>query len=118
MRPIGDWTPYATFAVLKSPQAQRDAYTRINDNTVPAFIPGAALINASQRAGANGDVAYDQSSWAVGSSYALTPTSKLKAEFLHTRIGDVSQLVDAPDGDTARHETIRTFSLSYSVVFQ
>ena len=117
-RRIDKFTPYVYYAFLRSPQGQIDEYTRLNDNALPAFIPGAAQINASQRGAADGYDVQDQSSWAFGSSYSLTPTSKLKAEYLRTRIGAVSQLLDVAQGDTPRHRKFNTWSLSYSVVFQ
>lgn len=117
-RPVAQWTPYVSYAFLKSPSFQLDAYTSLNDNTVPAFIPGASLVNASQRIGADATNVYAQHSWALGTSYALNATSRLKAEFLATRIGSVSLLVDAPAGGTPRDLSIKSWSVSYSVVFQ
>jgi len=60
---------------------------------------------------------FDQRSLAIGTSYSLTPTSKLKAELMHVRIGQVSSLVDAPPGSNIRNQGINVISLSYSVVF-
>ena len=117
LKRFGKWGPYATYAFLRSPAPQRDFYNKVNDNTVPDFIPGAVQINASQRAGADLVSAFDQRSWAVGGSYSFSGTSKLKAEYLRTHIGDVSKLVDAPPGSSVRNQTINVFSLSYSVVF-
>ncbi len=111
------WTPYVTYAALRSDGAQRDLYRRVNENTVPSGLPGAALINASQRAGADGMLVYDQSSWSIGTSYSLSPTSKIKAEWMRVRIGQVSSLVDAPPGSNIRNQSINVISLSYSVVF-
>jgi hypothetical protein len=84
---------------------------------VPSLVPGSAQINASQRAGADQILAFDQRSVAIGTSYALSPTSKLKAELMHVRIGQVSSLVDAPPGGNIRNQGINVISLSYSVVF-
>ena len=60
---------------------------------------------------------YDQSSWSIGTSYALSPTSKIKAEWMRVRIGQVSSLVDAPPGSNIRNQSINVISLSYSLVF-
>lgn len=60
---------------------------------------------------------FDQHSWAIGTSYALSPTSKIKAEWMRVRIGEVSSLVDAPPGSNIRNQNINVFSLSYSMVF-
>lgn len=117
LRRIGKWTPYVTYAFLRSPQEQRDIYEQVNDNAVPLFIPGAPLINASQKAGADSILVYHQSSWAFGTSYSFSATSKLKAEFLRTRIGDVSKLVDSPSDGVFRDRSINVLSLSYSVVY-
>jgi len=95
----------------------RNLYNNVNDNTVPDSIPGAALINASQRAGADRIPAWDQNSWSVGTSYALSATSKLKAEYLRSHIGQMSSLVDAPSGGNIRDQNINVFSLNYNFVF-
>lgn len=117
LKRFGKWTPYLTYAFLRSPARQRDLYNKVNYNTLPGFIPGAAHINASQRAGADSISVFDQSSWALGTSYSFSATSKFKAEYTRTRIGDVSKLVDAPPGSDIRNQSINVYSLSYNVVF-
>jgi len=117
LKRVDKWTPYITYAFLKSDSRPRDLNQKVNSNTVPPFIPGAALINASQRIGADQVLAFDQRSLAIGTSYALSPTSKLKAELMHVRIGQVSSLVDAPPGGNIRNQGLNVISLSYSVVF-
>lgn len=117
LRPTGAWTPYVSVAHLESMPRTRDLYNKVNGNRVPVFIPGAALINASQRAGGDGINAYDQTTWAVGTSYRVNPTSKIKAEWARTRTGDMSMFVDAPSGTESGKQVINVFSLSYSVVF-
>jgi len=112
-----NWTPYVTYAFLRSQPHVRNLYNNVNYNTVPDFIPGAALINASQRSGADHSFAYDQSSWAIGTSYAFSATSKLKAEFMRTHVGQMSTLVDAPSGGNVRDQNINVFSLNYNFVF-
>ena len=111
------WTPYVSYAFLRSETGQLSVYNRVNSNTVPSFVPGAALINASQRAGSDIMLPYDQSSWSVGTSYSFSPTSKLKAELMRTRIGQVSSLVDGPPGSNVRNQNINVFSVSYNFVF-
>jgi len=111
------WTPYVIYAFLRSQPAPLNLYNNVNYNTVPDFVPGAALINASQRAGADGILAYDQSSWAVGTSYSFSATSKIKAEYMRVHIGQVSSLVDAPSGSNIRDQNINVYSLSYNFVF-
>jgi len=117
LKSIDRWTPYVTYAFLKSSEGQRSLYARVNGNSVPIAIPSSALINASQRAGADGMLTYDQRSLAIGTSYSLSPTSKIKAELMHVRIGQVSSLVDGPPGSNIRNQGINVISLSYSVVF-
>ena len=117
LKRIDKWTPYATYAFLRSPSKDLDFYKRVNYNSVPSLIPGAFQINASQRAGADQIVVFDQRSWAIGTSYSFSAKSKLKAEYLKTRIGEVSHLVDAPPGSDIRNQDINVLSLSYSVVF-
>lgn len=113
----GKWTPYAFYAFVRSPPRTLNLYTAVSDNAVPGSIPGAAQINQSQRAGADQIVAYDQSSWAIGTSFGISASSKLKAEYMQSHIGAVSGFVDAPPGGTIRHQRINVYSLSYSVVF-
>ena len=114
---FGKWKPYVTYAFLRSPAEQRRFYNNVNDNTVPDVVPGAALLNASQRAGADLIPVFDQSSWAAGTSYVFSASSRLKAEIMRTQVGDVSTLVDAPPAGNSRHSVINVISLSYSVVF-
>lgn len=117
LRRFNQWTPYVTYAFLRSASRTRDLYRRVNGNTVPGFIPAATQINASQRVGADQIIAYDQHAWALGTSYSFTAKSKLKAEYLRTRIGGVSQLVDAPSGSNISNRNINVISVSYSFVF-
>ena len=112
-----NWTPYVIYAFLRSTPDPLNLYSNVNYNTVPDFVPGAALINASQRTGADGILAYDQSSWALGTSYSFSATSKIKAEFLRVHVGQVSHLVDAPSGSNIRDQNLNVFSLSYNFVF-
>jgi hypothetical protein len=53
----------------------------------------------------------------VGTSYSFSATSKLKAEYMRTHIGQVSSLVDAPSGGNIRDQNINVYSLSYNFVF-
>lgn len=117
MKQLEKWTPYVSYAYLRSESAQLSLYGKVNSNTVPATIPGAEQINASQRVGADSILAYDQSSWAFGTTYAFSSTQKIKAEWMRVRIGQISSLVDAPPGTNIRNQNINVLSLSYSVVF-
>jgi hypothetical protein len=117
LKRVDQWTPYVTFAFLRSDSRPLDLYKNVNSTVVPGFVPGASLINAAQRIGADQVLAFDQRSLAIGTSYSLSATSKLKAELMHVRIGQVSSLVDAPPGSNIRNQGINVISLSYSVVF-
>ncbi len=117
LRKVDKWTPYVTYAFLRSDSDQEELYQRVNSNSVPNNVARSTLINASQRAGADAMLTYDQHSLAVGTSYSLSPTSKIKAEWMRVRIGRVSSLVDAPPGTNIRNQNINVISLSYSMVF-
>jgi hypothetical protein len=114
---VNRWTPYVSYAFLRSDSRQLNLYESINNNTVPMVLPGAALINASQRTGADSMLTYDQRSIAFGASYSLSATSKIKGEVMHARIGRVSSLVDGPPGRNIRNQHINVISFSYSMVF-
>lgn len=113
LKPIGAWTPYVSAARLKSMPRTINLYNKVNNS----IISGSAFLTATQRAGADGVIAYDQTTWALGTSYRINPTSKLKAEWARTRTGDMSFFVDAPPGGESGKKTINVLSLSYSVVF-
>ena len=117
LRSVGAWTPYVSVGRLLSTPEVRDLYGKVNASRVPAFIPGAAQINASQRAGADSLNPFDQTTWALGTSYRLSPTSKLKAEWTRTRTGLVSGLIDAPVGGESGNQVVNVVSLSCSFVF-
>ena len=116
-RRIGAWTPYAYIARIRSSQASRRLYAAIDGNRWPDALPGAALVNLSQRSGADGLGIYDQQSVAVGTAYALTPNQLLKAEWLHSRIGLASDFVDTPTGERSGGRSVDVLSVSYSFVF-
>lgn len=114
---IGKWTPYLYYAWLRSEENALDLNLALNQSSVPAWFPGAPLINTSQRLVADIFIAYDQQTWALGASYALTPTSKLKLEWARTHVGMTSSFVDTPVGGDVSNEDINLFSLSYHFVF-
>jgi hypothetical protein len=116
-RPFGAWTPYTYYARLRSESRMIDLYQTVNKTSVPAFVPFSTEINASQRVVADTMQIFDQHSWAVGTSYSLTPTSKLKAEWMRTTVGVASSLVDAPPGSDVSHKSINVLSMSYNFVF-
>jgi hypothetical protein len=117
LRPINKWTPHISYAFLRSEANVLLLHQTVNNTSVPGFVPDAAQINAAQRVGADSVIAFDQRSLAIGTSYSLSATSKLKAELMRVRIGQVSSFVDAPPGSNIRNQSINVISLSYSVVF-
>jgi hypothetical protein len=117
MRRTGPWMPYLSYASLRSSDGSLARYATLNSNVLPGFVPAAQLINVLQRGGADTISAYDQRSIALGTSFTLSPTSKLKAEIQRVRVGQVSALIDAAPGTDVRNTSIRVLSLSYSVVF-
>ncbi len=117
LKSIGRWTPYIYWAGIRSREQALDLTDALNRNRVPEFIPGADAINATQRAGADMLGPYDQQSLAIGTAYSLSPTSKFKAEWLHTRTGILSSFVNAPANEDSGGRQFNVFSLSYSVAF-
>jgi hypothetical protein len=81
----GPWTPYVTVGRLLTDSAARQAAT-------------------------NGYFD-DQSSAALGMSYNVTPSSKLKAEWMRVKVGSGSSFID---GAAAKDKRINVMSLSYS----
>jgi hypothetical protein len=118
LRRFGDFTPYASLARLRASDTALDWHRRLTGTTLPPFIPGADAINAAQRAAAESIYALDQRSVAFGASWALDASQKLKFEWMHTRVGQVSRLVDTPPGSaTPSHTGIDVWSINYSFSF-
>ena len=117
LKPIKAWTPYISVAHLRSMPGTRDLYNNVNGNRVPNYDATAAQINASQRAGADGIMAFDQTTVALGTSYRINPTNKVKVEWARTQTGDMSSFIDAPPGGESGNKVINVFSLSYNVLF-
>lgn len=115
---MGRYTPYLSVSALRSLGAPLRTVAQLDASVVPgsgAMVDG---LNASQRAAADSVPVYDQRSLAIGASYALTPQSKLKAEWLHTHIGKRSTMVDSTSSSgVVRHQGINVLSLNYSFVF-
>ncbi|MDP2903958.1 MAG: hypothetical protein Q8N96_12785 [Methylovulum sp.] len=129
LKDIDGWTPYVSFAMLKTKSDVLDLYQMINSNAGVSVNPlappifqsiakdAAVLANASQRVVADALAAFDQHTIAVGTSYSFTPTQKIKLEWARTHIGVTSNFVDAPSGSSVSNEDIDVFSFSYNVVF-
>ena len=119
VRDMGAWHPYLTLSRLISTDDSLNLYQAINSNRVTQGLPAPMLanINGSQRLHADRLVVYDQTTLALGTSYILSPTQKIKAEWAITRVGKVSNFVDAPQGSDIARQNINVFSLSYNFTF-
>lgn len=116
-RRVGHFTPYTSVAALRSSRVSLNWYDQLTTPLSP-YLPGADQLAAAQRMAAEGIYAADQRSWAIGSAYRLSATSKLKFEWMRTRIGRVSRLVDTPAGsDTVRNTSVDVLSINYNFVF-
>lgn len=117
LKQIKSWTPYVSVATLQSMPQTRRLYNNVNSNRIPNYNALTAMLNASQRAGADGIMAFDQTTVALGTSYQISPNSKVKAECARTQTGDMSFFVDAPKGGESGGKVIHVFSLSYNFAF-
>jgi hypothetical protein len=114
-RAFQNWTPYVTYARLRSSGVQRRLYQDLNATPVALGAQGPPLFVPSDLHTVFADVltVFDQSSTMLGVSYSFSPTSKAKAEWMRTKVGLTSALVD---GDI-HYRSFNVFSLSYSVAF-
>jgi hypothetical protein len=114
----GAWSPYVSLSRLVSLGAGARLTAQLDATVLPGTDPQTLAINASQRAAADAYPVVFQTSLAVGASYALSATTKLKLEWLDTRIGRRSSLIDSPaGGEPIRHQGVRVWSLNYNFVF-
>lgn len=116
-RSVGAWTPYLTLAAVRSSRVTAEWRRLLDTTTVPAGVPGAALLDASMQMRADSLMVLRQDSLAAGASYRLSPQSRLKVEWLHTRAKQ-SSLFDLPAG-TPLHapRRVNVLSASYSFAF-
>ncbi len=115
---LGAFTPYVSLARKRSNDGILEWYRRLMQEQLPAFIPGAAQNNAGQRITAESLYAFDQRSWALGASYALSPTAKIKAEWLRTQVGATSADFNAPAGQPdPQNLRVNTLTVNVSVAF-
>jgi hypothetical protein len=118
MRTFGRLTPYVSLGRISASSASLDWYRRLTETQLPPLVPGAGLINAAQRAAGESIYAIDQRSLALGASWSIGSSHKLKLEWMRTRIGQVSRLVDTPPGSaTPRDTNIDVLSVNYSFSF-
>jgi|APMI01.1.fsa_nt_gi hypothetical protein len=117
LKPIGSWTPYIYGAALRSSDHARTLYSSLDRSRLPAAVPGAAVVNASQTGAADSALVFDQRTVALGATYAVGRGQVVKAEWQRTRIGLVSAFYDAPLGVSSGGQKIDVFSLSYNFAF-
>lgn len=116
-REFGAFTPYLTLSRVKSTSTSRHWTRQLDETTVPAFVDGTGMLNASMRVASDNVPAYDQRSIALGSSYSLSPTSKLKAEWQHTTAKAAGMFDLAAGEKLFKHRTLDTLSVNYNFVF-
>ncbi|MBK1693475.1 hypothetical protein CKO09_01805 [Chromatium weissei] len=117
---IQRWTPYIYWSGIRSRQQALDLMMRMNRNRIPEELVGAqqaAILNTTQRAGADLLAPYNQYSLAIGTAYHLSPKAVIKAEWLYTRTGVLSSFINAPTDEDSGGREINVFSLSYSLTF-
>jgi hypothetical protein len=114
-RTSGKWTPYATYARLLSGRETRKLYENINATPVPLAVQGPPLFLPSNfhQIAADTIFVYDQHSTMLGAAYSFSATSKLKFEWMRTKVGIASALVD---GDV-HNKDFNVFTVTYSIVF-
>lgn len=127
LKQMDAWTPYISYAKIKSSGDALSLYQAVNGNAngmtdltggLNPIVAGTVnALNASQRVIADSLAVYDQNTIALGTSYKLTPTQKIKAEWARTHVGIASSFVDAPSGSDVSNQNIDVLSLSYNVVF-
>jgi hypothetical protein len=129
LKEFDGWTPYVSFAMLKSNSEALKRYQSRNSSSglsVKAGMPPAVqavangavkLVNASQRVMADGLTNFDQHTLAIGAAYRFTPTQKIKFEWARTDIGVKSHFVDAPSGGDVSNQAVDIFSFSYNFAF-
>jgi hypothetical protein len=123
LKDIDAWTPYISYAAIKSRSDTLNTYQAVNGNgnaltsPVPALAQAVAGINASQRILADGLMVYDQNTIALGASYRVSPTQKIKMEWARTHVGVTSSFVDAASFGNVSNQNIDVLSFSYNFVF-
>lgn len=115
---VGAWTPYVSLALQRSSDGVLGWRKDLTTASLPAVVPGAAQINAAQRVAGEAVYAFDQRSGAIGVAYTLSPRAKLKAEWLHTRVGAASSHFDTPPGQPDPKDLrVNTLSVNVGVAF-
>lgn len=108
-------TPYVLVARQQSMGRGRLIAKRLHATAELGLSPQLSL--AQRVAAETGIQVYDQTSVGVGAAWAVGPRSQLKTEWVHTRIGEGSALVDSPRGQRVQSDSVQVWSLSYSFAF-
>ncbi len=101
----GHFTPCASLARQVSRQRNVDRHDRRTGHPLPAAVPAADRVNAARRAAAAPSRVSAQHARALGGAWALTPQARRKAEWLRTRTGRVSRMVDTAAGQATPQDT-------------
>ena len=122
LQDINQWTPYVSYSMMQSTTQALAVYQSINGSAglktaIPQLASTVAAINASQRIIADTYSILDQSTIALGTSYRVGLTQKIKVEWARTHVGVASSLVDAPAGGNVSNQNIDVLSFSYNVTF-
>jgi hypothetical protein len=116
-RRIGSFTPYVSVARQRSSDGILEWRQRLTNTGLPPHA-GLDQIIAADRVAGEGLFAFDQRSVALGVSYALSPTARIKAEWMRTQVGAASAHFDTPAGQPdAQHMHANTLSVNASVAF-
>ncbi|MDR3631622.1 MAG: hypothetical protein P4L42_14980 [Desulfocapsaceae bacterium] len=102
------WTPYLTYAQMWT--SGMDTWRKVQGATP---IPQLGITQAAIDDAASLMAVYEQNSWMLGTSYAISPKQKLKAEAMLTHVGERSAMFDGP----IAHENVMVYSLSYNFSF-
>lgn len=114
----GPWSPYAALSRLVSTGRGAQLVRALDATVLPGTDEQSQQLNASQRIAADAYPTYAQTSLALGTAYALSPRTRLKAEWLQTRIGWRSSLLDSPAGGATLHDLgVRVWSFNYNFTF-
>ncbi len=112
---INKWEPYIYYARMWSEDSEVRQWRKVSQAS-PPMTPDPAInqmLAAQYANAASAFSVYDQHTWALGTSYRLTPTQRLKGEVAYTRIGERSSLTDEQVADS----DLFVYSLSYNIAF-
>lgn len=112
---IAQWEPYLYYARMWSEDSEVRQWRAIHAATPPVTpLPSMnQALTAQYQNAASGLSVYDQHTIALGTSYSLSPTERLKGEVAYTRIGERSSLTDYDAANT----DLLVYSLSYNIAF-